>query len=66
MAADDIKALLRRPGLQDVIEMPDNSSEHSACLDDEALAKMTLILRILSLPPESVSEVLKAITRLTR
>jgi len=65
MIADDVKAFLEHNGLADTIEMLHDTAPSSFGPDDaEALAKMTLILRVLSLPAESTSTLLKLIEEL--
>ncbi|RWM09727.1 MAG: hypothetical protein EOR72_25745 [Mesorhizobium sp.] len=62
MAIDDVEALLERNGLADkLVELRDAASDSFDSDDPEALAKIRLILRVLSLPPGSTGMLLKLI-----
>ncbi|MGX5851058.1 hypothetical protein ACWGTO_28750 [Mesorhizobium sp. PL10] len=65
MAKDDLKALLEQNGLADTIAiLRDAAPDSLDCTDDQALAKMTLVLRVLSLPPSATSKLLEIVEEL--
>lgn len=67
MTADNVKDFLEQNGLAEAIARLRDAAPHSLGPDAaEALAKMTLILRVLSLPPEAIERALRLVEELSR